>query len=67
MTAPLKSIEGTGDIAAAMADIGRRARAAARALASTPAAQKNEALRAMAAAIRAHESDDSGGQCRGRG
>ena len=56
MTAPLKSIEGTGDIAAAMADIGRRARAAARALALTPAAQKNEALRAMAAAIRAHES-----------
>ena len=56
MTAPLKSIEGTGDIAAAMADIGRRARAAARTLASTPAAQKNEALRAMATAIRAHES-----------
>ena len=56
MTAPLKSIEGTGDIAAAMAEIGRRARAAARALASAPAAQKNEALRAMAAAIRAQES-----------
>lgn len=30
MTAPLKSIEGTGDIAAVMADIGRGARAAAR-------------------------------------
>ena len=56
MTAPLKSIEGTGDIAAAMAEIGRRARAAARALALAPAAQKNEALRAMAAALRAHES-----------
>ena len=56
MTAPLKSIEGTGDIAAAMAEIGRRARAAARALALAPAAQKNEALRAMAAAIQAHET-----------
>jgi glutamate-5-semialdehyde dehydrogenase len=56
MTAPLKSIEGTGDIAAAMAEIGRQARAAARALASAPAAQKNEALRAMAAAIRTQES-----------
>jgi len=56
MTAPLKSIEGTGDIAAAMAEIGRRARAAARMLALAPAAQKDEALRAMAAAIRTHES-----------
>jgi glutamate-5-semialdehyde dehydrogenase len=52
MTAPLKSIEGTGDIAAAMAKIGRGARAAARALALAPAAQKNQALQAMAAAIR---------------
>jgi glutamate-5-semialdehyde dehydrogenase len=53
MTAPLKSIEGTGDIAAAMAEIGRRARAAARILALAPAAQKNRALAAMAAAVRA--------------
>jgi glutamate-5-semialdehyde dehydrogenase len=52
MTAPLKSIEGTGDIAAAMAEIGRGARAAARALALAPADQKNQALQAMAAAIR---------------
>ena len=56
MTAPLKSIEGTGDIAAAMAEIGRRARAAARALALAPAAQKNKALHAMAAALRAQKN-----------
>ena len=56
MTVPLKSIEGTGDIAAAMAEIGRRARAAARALALAPAAQKEQALHAMAAALRAQES-----------
>jgi glutamate-5-semialdehyde dehydrogenase len=50
MTAPLKSIEGTG-IAAAMADIGRRARSAARTLALSPAAQRDKALSAMARAI----------------
>jgi glutamate-5-semialdehyde dehydrogenase len=53
MSAPLKSIEGAGDIAAAMADIGRNARSAARVLALAPAAQKNQALEAMATAIRA--------------
>jgi glutamate-5-semialdehyde dehydrogenase len=53
MSAPLKSVEGTGDIAAAMAGIGRRARAAARILALAPAAQKDRALGAMAAAVRA--------------
>ena len=39
MTAPLKTVEGSGDIAATMRDIGRRAKAAARvlALASTDA------------------------------
>ncbi len=52
MTAPLKSIEGTGDIAAVMAAIGRGARAAARTLALAPADQKNRALQAMAAALR---------------
>jgi glutamate-5-semialdehyde dehydrogenase len=56
MSAPLKSIEGSGDIAAAMGEIGRRARAAARALALAPADQKNRALGAMAAAIRAQTS-----------
>jgi glutamate-5-semialdehyde dehydrogenase len=53
MTAPLKSIEGAGDIAAAMADIGRNARSAARVLALAPATQKDQALAAMATAIRA--------------
>jgi glutamate-5-semialdehyde dehydrogenase len=55
MTAPLKSIEGTGDIAAMMADIGRRARAAAQVLALSPTAQKDRALAAMAAAVRAQK------------
>ena len=53
MSAPLKSVEGTGDLAAVMAGIGRDARAAARVLALAPAAQKNEALARMAAALRA--------------
>src|SRR5690349_12060668 len=53
MSAPLKSIEGSGDLAAVMARIGREARAAARVLALAPAAQKNEALGRMAAALRA--------------
>jgi glutamate-5-semialdehyde dehydrogenase len=56
MTAPLKSIEGSGDIAAAMGEIGRRARAAARVLALASAEQKNRALQLMAAAIRAQVS-----------
>lgn len=56
MTAPLKSIEGSGDIAAAMSEIGRRARAAARVLALASAEQKNRALQLMAAAIRAQVS-----------
>jgi glutamate-5-semialdehyde dehydrogenase len=55
MNAPLKSIEGTG-IAAAMADLGRRARGAARALALSPAEQRNAALGAMAQAIRDSEA-----------
>src|SRR4051812_15359133 len=55
MTAPLKSIEGTG-IAAAMADIGRRAKAAARTLALSPTAQRDKALAAMVKAIRDSEA-----------
>jgi glutamate-5-semialdehyde dehydrogenase len=55
MNAPLKSIEGTG-IAAAMADLGRRARGAARALALSPAAQRDKALGAMARALRDNEA-----------
>lgn len=56
MTAPLKSIEGSGDIAAAMGEIGCRARAAARALALAPGEQKNKALGSAAAAIRSQAS-----------
>ena len=56
MSAPLKSIEGSSDIAAAMGEIGRRARAAARALALAPVDQKNRALGAMAAAVRGQAS-----------
>ena len=52
MTAPLKAIESTGDIAQLMREIGRRAKAAARVLALAPANQKDDALAAMAAAIR---------------
>jgi glutamate-5-semialdehyde dehydrogenase len=55
MNAPLKSIEGIG-IAAAMADLGRKARGAARALALSPAAQRDTALGAMAQAIRDNEA-----------
>src|SRR5262245_36600819 len=55
MTAPLKAIEGT-PIAAAMADIGRRAKRAARTLALSPAAQRDAALVAMAKAIRNSET-----------
>src|ERR1700742_4946751 len=55
MTAPLKSIEGTGDIAAAMGEIGRKARAAARVLTLASTAQKDDALARMAAAIRAQK------------
>ena len=56
MTAPLKTIEGTGDIAAVMRDIGARARRAVRALALSPAAQRDTALAAMAKAVRARET-----------
>jgi len=56
MTAPLKSVEGTGDLAAAMGEIGRSARAAARTLALASAAQKDRALERMAAAVRAQKT-----------
>ncbi len=56
MSAPLKSIEGTGDIAAAMAEIGRAGRAAARIVALASAAQKDQALEAMAGAVRAQSA-----------
>jgi glutamate-5-semialdehyde dehydrogenase len=53
MTAPLKTIEKAGDIAAVLRDIGGRAKAAAHVLALASTADKNRALAAMADAIRA--------------
>jgi len=52
MNAPLKAVAAPGDLGATMREIGRKARAAARTLALAPAAQKNQALAAMAQAIR---------------
>jgi glutamate-5-semialdehyde dehydrogenase len=57
MTTPLKACENSSDVAAAMADIGRRAKAAARVLALASTAQKDRALTAMAQAIRAAKAD----------
>jgi glutamate-5-semialdehyde dehydrogenase len=56
MSAPLKSVEGTGDIAAALGEIGRQGRAAARVLALASTAQKDRALELMAAAVRGQVS-----------
>jgi|AmaraimetFIIA100_FD_contig_123_63908_length_2928_multi_9_in_0_out_0_3 glutamate-5-semialdehyde dehydrogenase len=55
MTAPLKTVEGS-NFATLMAEIGERARSAARVLALAPTAQKDRALAAMAAAIRARKA-----------
>ncbi len=52
MTATLKSVDTNASVADLMQDLGRRARKAARALALAPAPQKEEALLAMARAIR---------------
>jgi glutamate-5-semialdehyde dehydrogenase len=57
MTAPLKTVESTSDIAGLMHDIGSRARAAARVLALAGTAQKDQALGAMAAQLRARQDD----------
>ena len=54
---PLPVIERPTDIAAAMLDLGRRARQASRALALAPAARKDAALTAMAQAIRRASAD----------
>jgi glutamate-5-semialdehyde dehydrogenase len=56
MSAPLKSIEGTGDLATSMAEIGQKGRSAARALALASTAQKDRALEGMAAAVRAQKT-----------
>lgn len=52
MSAPLKSVDKSADLVAVMRDLGVRARAAARRLALALPADKNRALRSMAAAIR---------------
>src|SRR5690349_4946775 len=53
MTAPLKAVEKSGDIAAVMRDIGARAKVAGRRLALASTADKDRALAAIAQAIRA--------------
>jgi glutamate-5-semialdehyde dehydrogenase len=57
MPAPLKTIESGSDLAGSMRDLGRRAKAAARALALAPTRQKDEALAAMAQECRARRGD----------
>ncbi|MGI8524749.1 MAG: glutamate-5-semialdehyde dehydrogenase [Pseudolabrys sp.] len=57
MTAPLKTIEGTGDIAGLMREIGRRARSAAHVVALAPADQKNQTLSQMAQAIHRRQDE----------
>src|SRR2546423_995030 len=54
MSAPLKAVERSADLQAMMAELGKRARAAARVLALAPADQKNQALEAMQRAVRAN-------------
>ena len=53
MNAPLKAVDDTTDLPALMSDLAQQARAAARVLALAPAKQKNDALAAMADALRA--------------
>jgi glutamate-5-semialdehyde dehydrogenase len=53
MTASLKTVEGSADLPALMRDLARNARAAARVLALASPKQKNQALEAIEAAIRA--------------
>jgi glutamate-5-semialdehyde dehydrogenase len=52
MNAPLKAVDGAGDLGATMRAIGRAARQAAHVLALAPASKKNRAMAAMADAIR---------------
>jgi glutamate-5-semialdehyde dehydrogenase len=56
MNAPLKAVEIPNKLDAAMREIGRDARLAARMLALVPAARKNRALVAMAKAVRGAQS-----------
>src|SRR5215468_1399036 len=52
MNAPLKSIDGSGEIATMMHAMGKAARAAARRLALAAPVEKDRALEAMARAVR---------------
>src|SRR3989337_2694898 len=56
MAAPLKTVATTPDLAQTMREIGVKARRAARTLALASTAQKNDALAAMAVAIRAEQA-----------
>ena len=56
MATPLKTVEGSPDIAATMLAIGRRAKAAARVLALASCGPEDRALAAMAQAIRADKA-----------
>jgi len=53
MNAPLKAVDDVTDLPALMSNLAGQTRAAARVLALAPSAQKNAALAAMAAALRA--------------
>ena len=53
MSAPLKALDGA-DLPSLMTELAAAARRAARVLALAPAIQKNEALAAMAASVRAN-------------
>ncbi len=57
MTASLKAIDGNASLSALMNDLARDARAAARVLALAPPEQKNRALTAIAAALRANAAE----------
>ena len=57
MSAPLKALDGTPDLTALMTDLGVGARRAARVLALAPSEQKDAALSAMAATIRANAKE----------
>jgi glutamate-5-semialdehyde dehydrogenase len=57
MSAPLKTVESTSDVADLLHQIGQRAKDAARSLALAPSARKDAALTAMAAAIRGHQRE----------
>ena len=57
MTTALKAIDGSADLPALMAGLGKNARAAARVLALATPEQKNRALAAIEQAIRAHAKE----------